>query len=307
MEKKRNGLLEIYRFILCFWPLYFHNFFFWKRNTDFFSGEVLAVDFFFILSGFFLMKVIRRERETPILKGMARIMFSRVKPMAFTMCFILAFDLIYVLLFVSENHLEALRWLVRYWWFVLFLTVAAGLIYLLYRLVKSEKIFAAILGLVIVAMAVLQYAIAEKGMFFNGLSFATRTLGCLPLGILISYIPKINIKKFNYNIIPVILLIPIMLYLAYIKKNFFMLLLMILLFGALVYFSSSISVGGKVFDLLGQLSVRIYLYMAFITVFEGLGLTDSRVLFVINITIATLDLIASYYMKKYKALKKQIA
>ena len=253
------------------------------------------------------MKAIRKEQDSPFFKGMARIMFGRVKPMAFSMCFIFAFDLIYVLLFVNEDHLEALRWLVRYWWFVLFLTVAAGLIYLLYRLVKSEKIFAIILGAVIAAMTVLQYAVAEMGMFFDGLSFATRTFGCLPLGILISYIPKIKVKKFNHNIIPVVLLIPTMLYLAYIKKSFFMLLLMIVLFSALVYFSSSVPVGGKVFDILGQLSVRIYLYMAFVTVFEGLGLTNPRALFVIDITLATLDLIASHYMKKYKALKKQIA
>ena len=25
MESKRNGLLEIYRFLICFWPLYFHK------------------------------------------------------------------------------------------------------------------------------------------------------------------------------------------------------------------------------------------------------------------------------------------
>ena len=44
MEKRRNGLLEIYRFILCFWPMYHHNFFFFTKGDKFSLAE-LAVDF----------------------------------------------------------------------------------------------------------------------------------------------------------------------------------------------------------------------------------------------------------------------
>jgi hypothetical protein len=102
------------------------------------------------------------------------------------------------------------------------------------------------------------------------------------------------------------LLIPSLFYLAYAIKTFFVGLAMIFMFGALMYFSSHISLGGKVFDLIGQLSVRVYLYMAFITMFRILGLTNNRILFIIDVTIASMDLVVCYYRNKYLDLKKKI-
>ena len=81
---------------------------------------------------------------------------------------------------------------------------------------------------------------------------------------------------------------------------------MIFLFGALMYFSSHIPLGGGAFDLIGKLSVRMYLYMAFITMLRILGLTNYRILFIIDITLAAMDLIITYYKGKYLELKKQI-
>ena len=118
MKKNRNGLLEIYRFLICFWPLYYHDFFLWRRSSEAFSGEILSINFFFMLSGFFLMRVMRREKDTPVLKGVMNIMLGRVKPLAFTMGFILAFDLVYLIFFVKENRFYELYWLVRDWGFV---------------------------------------------------------------------------------------------------------------------------------------------------------------------------------------------
>ena len=150
MKSKRNGLLEIYRFIICFWPLYYHNFFFWPRDNKTFTVAELSVDFFFILSGFFLMRIMRREKETPVFQGAWRIMFSRVKPMIFTMCFIAAFNFICVALFIKEDYYNTIHLCFMYWWYVLFLTIAIGVFYLVYRLLKSEKRFVAFLVVLII-------------------------------------------------------------------------------------------------------------------------------------------------------------
>jgi hypothetical protein len=80
---------------------------------------------------------------------------------------------------------------------------------------------------------------------------------------------------------------------------------MILMFGALMYFSSGISVGGRFFDLLGKLSVRMYLYMAFLTMFRYIGLTDNRVLFVLDVAMSVMDLVLTDYREKYLSLKKR--
>ena len=117
MDNKRNGLLEIYRFILCFWPLYYHNYFFFERNYERFTVAELAVDFFFMLSGFFLMRAIRKNKEERVFVGMAKLVYGRVKPMIFTMGFITAFNLVCLVLFVRENYFNVLFELFKYWWF----------------------------------------------------------------------------------------------------------------------------------------------------------------------------------------------
>jgi peptidoglycan/LPS O-acetylase OafA/YrhL len=304
--KKRNGLLEIYRFLLCFIPLYYHSFFYFERNYEIFTVPELTVDFFFMLSGFFLMSSMRRLKDEKTFVGMVKIMFDRVKPMLFTLCFISAFNLVCILIFVRENYLNTLFELFKYWWFVLFLTVGIGLIYLVYRDLKSEKLFLAFLVLLALGMASLHYFVVEGSKFVIEVVFFTRALGCISAGILVSYIPKIRIRKFNYSIPIVILLLPTLIYLFYNKKTFFICILMIFMFGALMYFSSTINVGGRIFDLLGKLSVRIYLYMAMLTMFYILGLTNHRVLFVIDLALAVMDLILDSYRTKYRMLEAKV-
>lgn len=304
--KKRNGLLEIYRFLLCFIPLYYHSFFYFERNYEIFTVAELTVDFFFMLSGFFLMSSMRRLKDEKTFVGMVKIMFDRVKPMLFTLCFISAFNLVCILIFVRENYLNTLFELFKYWWFVLFLTVGIGLIYLVYRALKSEKLFLAFLVLLALGMASLHYFVVEESKFVIEVVFFTRALGCISAGILVSYIPKIRIRKFNYSIPIVILLLPTLIYLFYNKKTFFICILMIFMFGALMYFSSTINVGGRIFDLLGKLSVRIYLYMAMLTMFYILGLTNHRVLFVIDLALAVMDLILDSYRTKYRMLEAKV-
>ena len=133
------------------------------------------------------------------------------------------------------------------------------------------------------------------------LVFVARALGCIPVGILLSYIPALKPRKFNVSVPAVVLLIPTLFYFAYNEKTFFIRLLMIALFGALMYFSCNIPVGGRVFDLLGQLSVRIYLYMAVLTMLRIFGITNYRMLCVIDLFVASLDLMIHIYRQKYKA------
>lgn len=305
MDKKRNGLLEIYRLIICFWPLYYHNFFFWERDYSKFTICELAVDFFFMLSGFFLMRVMRREKDKPAFKGMIKLMLGRVKPMVFSMCFIAVFNLICILLFIKGDYVNTLFELFKYWWFILYLSVAIGLLYLIYRILKSEKIFVIFLILLAAGMAYLHYCVMELGMFGWMLLFFTRTFGCLSAGVLLSYIPSWKNKKHNPSILMVLVLIPTLLYFAYIEKDFFIALAMIFMFGALVYFSTNISVGGAAFDFIGKLSVRIYLYMAFITMLYLLGLANHRVLFLVDLSFALIDTVITSCIEKHYRNKKK--
>ena len=142
--KRRNGLLEIYRLILCFWPMYYHHFFFTARDYSRFTVAELSVDFFYVLSGFFLIQSMKKKSEESTFMGMLKMMYGRLKPMLFSICFIGGFSLVCVGLFVESNHFNTLFEIFKYWWFVLYLVIAVGVFYLLYRLVKNEAVFGVI-------------------------------------------------------------------------------------------------------------------------------------------------------------------
>ncbi len=64
--KKRNGFIEIERFIFCFVILFSHSGFFGYDDTDYLvAAGYLAVDFFFILTGYFAMKKVAEFENCP--------------------------------------------------------------------------------------------------------------------------------------------------------------------------------------------------------------------------------------------------
>ena len=74
---KKNGLIELFRFLCAVWVAYFHGFF--PIHSDKFNGVILPVDFFFLVSGFFFLKSIEKYREKPYWEGVRFIFWGRTK------------------------------------------------------------------------------------------------------------------------------------------------------------------------------------------------------------------------------------
>lgn len=301
--KQRYGLLDLYRFLLGFWVLSCHDFFFVQNTTGHFSVAELAPDFFFVISGYFLLKSMQKKKYVPVHIGMRDLLRARIKPLFFSICFITTFNLVCTALFIRDDVFYSLFLMFRYWWYVVYLYAAVALFYCAYKLIKTKRGFVIFLFATAIIMGVLDYLLELGIIPIYELTFSTRTLGCMSTGMLISYIPKLKFKKFNYNILITALLIPILFILAYNEKDFFTCLLMIILFASLVYFTTNISFGGKVFDVLGQLGTRMYLYMSFITTIYLLGITHHRILFVIDVALASMDLVIYHYKQKYEAAR----
>lgn len=300
--KKRNGLLEIYRFILSFWPMYCHDFFFVENRGVNFSVPELAPDFFFVLSGFFLLNAFRKDTKDPTLLRMLKIVWGRAKSLSFSMCFIAVFNIISIALFLYDDVFGSLFLMFRYWWYVLYLLIAVAVFFLFYKAIKNEKIFGVFLAVLAVLMTLLHYSIQYKGFLSYEFGFPARTFGCMAVGMLVSYIPRWQTKRFNPSIIAVIILLPTLMYMAYGEKNYIECLVMIVMFAGLVYFSTNVSVGGVVFDVLGHLGTRMYLYMSFVTTLYLLGLTNHRILFLIDVALSVLDMMIYHYRKKSQSL-----
>lgn len=286
--------------------MYFHGFFFVEYGEAF-SVAQLTVDFFFVLSGFFLISSMQKLKKDKPLLGAWELSFSRLKPISFALFFATAFNAVCIILFIRDDILGVLFTNFCYWWYILYLMVGIAVFYLLFRAIKSKKTYAIFLVGIILSMSVFHYAMEEKGFFIYEFTYLARTFSCLAVGMLCSYLPKWKPKKFNFNAIFVAILFPLMLYLAHGQKTYFIRVLMVGLFAGLVYFSANVNVGGKIFIILGKLSARMYVYMSFVSMLAVLGVTYCKLLFIIDLFVSILDLLFSSYYKKYKQLKNKLA
>lgn len=76
-KQGRNGLLELYRFLFALWVVYYHGFFITKGA--YFNHGYISVEFFFILSGFFLISSFKKLDAIPTHTALFKLIWSRIK------------------------------------------------------------------------------------------------------------------------------------------------------------------------------------------------------------------------------------
>ncbi len=308
MEKKRNGLVEIYRLFFCLWVMYYHNVFLFREGREFSCGY-LGVEFFFVLSGFFLVESMRKSKELPLMKGAGRVVGSRFKTMAMPLMVVVPFNLLCTAIFFWDNFFDTFVYAYSYLWFVYYLLIAVFVFYLIYRWIKNEKGFFVFLCIFAVVSCIIHFsigaAIDDYSIWFL---YPPRTAWTMSLGMLMSYIPRKpwKCKNFNLCILFIPILAGIILYLAYLPKTDLIRFSIVFLSAVLIYISMTVNVGGKFFECIGQLSVRMYIYSAVLCILDSFGLSDCRILFVIDFVLANLDLYASRYYKKWKLFAKKM-
>lgn len=78
--KGRNSLIELYRFLFAIWVFYYHAHLFDEHLP--FAHGYLAVEFFFILSGFYLIKSVEKYNTKPYLSSLGHFLLKRFLPIA---------------------------------------------------------------------------------------------------------------------------------------------------------------------------------------------------------------------------------
>ena len=131
-KRQRNSLIEFYRFLFALWVVWYHGFFLFKNQ--YFNHGYIAVEFFFILSGFYILKAIDQTKDKPFFTGLWHILWSRTKSLGLP--FIIG--LIFVVWFM---FLEGQISLLGYLWYIPFMLLSFVLIYTLKRLLKNKNIF----------------------------------------------------------------------------------------------------------------------------------------------------------------------
>ncbi|MBO7273591.1 MAG: hypothetical protein J6V22_01925 [Clostridia bacterium] len=314
MEKKRNGLLDLYRIFFCFWVLYYHYFFFFENTDKIYREAKLAVEFFFILSGIFLLNSIKRTDGLPFWKGCAKLMWGRLKPLVCTLAVVFCFNLIGIIVLASKDGFDFQVHVgtVFYLWFLPFMFFGVFMMYVLYRLIKNKYVYFILLAIFVVAGYAVQFGIEFSGKWTDQLPLSiARSLGGVSLGVLVSRIPVIKLrwKKINFNYLVLIVVLTGIIWMAREPRNAWARGGIIVLYALLIYFTLGTNLGGRGFDFIGAMSMRMYIYMAILCMLLLFGITYHRTLFFIDLILALTDMfLFGFLLKKLmKGNKKTIA
>lgn len=291
-KSKRNSLIEFYRFLFSMWVVWYHGFFVVKNQ--YFNHGYIAVEFFFILSGFYILKAIDKYKDKSFFTGLWQLLWSRIKSLGLPFLV----GLVFVVWFM---FLEGQISLLGYLWYIPFMLLSFALIFVLKRLIKNTNWFIlTLISIVVISYLLLYIPILEGWGLFRG-------LGGVSLGVLISYIPKVNLKtKFvNFNWIITGLLFVIILYLSYLPKEnliseYFLVLLLIPM---LIYFTNTLNVNCIFLNFLGSLSFGLYAYQCVLRVLEFYIPLAQYLLFLILVALVLIDKLIIKIYTKFKNKK----
>jgi peptidoglycan/LPS O-acetylase OafA/YrhL len=286
----KNGIIELFRFLFAIWVVYFHG---WLGvDGELFADGYISVEFFFILSGFYLFKSFARVDDKPFFAGWWQFFKKRVCAIGLPLAISFAFLIWYKLAFSFK-----IANLFVYMWFVPYMFVAFFVAYALRRLIKNDV---ALICIFCVFVATFYYVYWGLGITWG----IIRSIPGVSLGILISYIKPVVIKvgKINLNAVALALTSVGVFVCAMLPKPDLTLelILCLALFPILVYLLNTVHVKCKPFEFLGALSFSFYAYQMIPLVLYRYFVIEKFYYFII---ICALSLITYYVNARFKAKK----
>lgn len=294
-KSQRNGLIELYRFLFAIWVVWFHSFFIFKNQ--YFNHGYISVDFFFILSGFYLIKAIDKYLNTTLFKGIGKFLLQKIKALGtpFFVGFIFA---------VWYMFLDDKLTLFGFLWYIPFMLLGFIVIFVMKKYIKSNRALIFCLIVSVVLNYLLYYNPFYQGIWLFG------AVGGVSLGVLISFIPKINLKtkSINFNWIITLALLGVVLYLAYLPKENLVseYFLVLLLMPMLIYFTNTLSINCRLFNFLGSLSFGLYAYQCVLRVIEYYIPLAQYWLFLILVGLVLVDKLVEHIYKRTKREKASL-
>ena len=267
--KKRNGLLELYRFIFAINVLKSHSMF--PYTGKYFGYGHLSVEFFYILTGYFLLRSIDKYLNEPFLKGLFKLLKSKIIPILIPLLVGILFN---IGIEINDDTSSINIW--RYLWYVRDMLKVIAIYYAIKYFVKNKQS---------VFLLILSIALSTTIMYiFDNYSSwgLNRALSGISIGMLMSMVPKLKFKK-NWYVL--FLLVPVQAYIGYIllfgDTLFIRILMSFVFYPLLIYFTLHLNVSSKILTYLGSLSFGLYAYQSIPYLMRELGYTNIWVMFLI--------------------------
>ena len=292
-EKKRNSLIEFYRFFFAMNIVKNHGYF--PYQGKYFSPGRISVEFFFILSGFLLRRSFNKYITLPYFKGLFLMLKDKLLAMGIPLFVALVMHLPYKIITGSAPWWDITDW--GYLWYVYDMLIIDVFYFTIRKFVKNEKWFFVVAGLVFVTASVF-HAIPK---FFATGWF--RALSAMSLGVLISYIPPIKLKKQLLLLIPVVVtwcyVLRMMLFsFSFVEEE----ILDLIIYPAMIFLTFQIPIHCKVLNYLGGLSFGLYACQSVSRLMYILGFKNGWIYFAV---VAGLAIFTDGILRFIRHLKTQ--
>lgn len=272
-KKERNGLIDLYRFLLSLVVVKSHSLF--VVGGPYFGPGRVCVEFFFVLSGYLFFSFLEKSKDRSIPQSLLALFKTRVLPLAIPLCIGIVSNVI-CSFFEGESFS-----LWGYLWYVEVMFVEMIILIVLRKLIKKDKLF------ILVISCVMGIALVLK---FSGLTYSwgyIRGASTIPAGILLAMIPKLKFKRnwlIWFMLIPVFACCFCIVCFGLGNEEWFglrllELLLDNLLYPALIYLSFCLNFKCKVFSYLGALSFGLYAFQCPADLFRVMGMSNPWLLF----------------------------
>ena len=298
--KKRNSLIEFYRFIFAMNVVKNHGYF--PYQGSYFSPGRISVEFFFVLSGLFLRKSIDKYMNLPFWKGLLFMLKDKLLSLGIPLLIGLLVNIPYNFVTGVQSFWDFNIW--GYLWYVSDMLLVYIFYFIIRRFVKNEKRFFAIAAIVFFVTAVIHIV----PQFYAWGYF--RAFSTMSLGILISYIPPIKIKKQWLLCIPLIFVWAYVLRMllfdfTFIEEE----ILNLVAYPALIYLTFQLPVHNKVLNYVGALSFGLYAYQSVPRLLRVLNIGNIWIYFliIIGLTVLTDGIMRIIRYQKKKKQQEQVA
>ena len=280
--KQKNSLIELYRFLFALNVVKNHGFL--PFGDGYFGPGRVSVEFFFILSGFLLIRSLERWRTLPIKEAVLKMFRAKLFPLLLPTVIALVSNLIYNVI-VKEYSSGLWSYL---WYLHVMLVLFMGYVILRIK-VKSDRSFLLIISAICILATILRFS---GILYSNGF---VRGAAAISLGMLLSYLPMLKEKLKPFAAVMLVssflLCATILCFKLGNLKIFgeFMgveLILDTLLYPALIYLTFNFDFKFGLFNYLGALSFGLYAFQCPAKL-ARLCITDNRLVLFSIILILT--------------------
>ena len=272
-QKARNGLIDLYRFLLALVVVKSHSLF--VLGGPYFGPGRICVEFFFVLSGYLFLSFLEKSKEKSIRESLIELTKSRFLPLAIPTAIGVFSNIICY--FFEDGSFS----LWGYLWYVEVMFVEMVALIVLRRLIKRDRIFTLTIAGVMVIALVLK---------FSGLCYSwgfVRGASSIPMGILMAMLPKLKPKRewlVWLSLVPIIAAcFSIVCFelgnVEWFGVRIIELILDNALYPLLIYLSFSLNFECRIFTYLGALSFGLYAFQCPADLFRVLGVSNRWILF----------------------------